>query len=135
MLADTERLKLSISIPLIGDGIIFTGTGDLFAALFLAHSYKNPDLGRALEDTVATLQAVLRNTLSRIPLGEREQSSHRCCTVLIDKLIIINSSFFTENRSPEKVTPRLRELKIVQSKIDIENPQVLLRAKKEVEKF
>lgn len=69
-IADTERLKISISIPLIGNGINFTGTGDLFAALFLAHSYNNTDLTKALENTVATLQAVLKNTFKRIPEGK-----------------------------------------------------------------
>lgn len=106
--SDTERLKISISIPLIGNGIIFTGTGDLFAALFLAHSYNTTDLTKALENTVATLQAVLKNTFNKIP---------------------------EENRNPQKVTSRLRELKIVQSKSDIEYPSIQLYAKKEVEKF
>lgn len=42
----------------------FTGTGDLFAALFLAWMHKsNNDLKDSLEKTIATLQAVLKRTL------------------------------------------------------------------------
>ena len=42
----------------------FTGTGDLTAALFLArmHQTENADLGAALVETVATVQAVLART-------------------------------------------------------------------------
>lgn len=68
-IAETQRTKYTISIPILGNGIRFTGTGDLFAALFLAHSYKTKELGEAFENTVATLQAVLKNTLKRIPEG------------------------------------------------------------------
>lgn len=57
-------------IPIIGDGMAFTGTGDLFTALFLAHSSTKPSLAEALEFTVASLQAVLKNTLKAIsPCG------------------------------------------------------------------
>ncbi|XP_044740537.1 pyridoxal kinase [Chrysoperla carnea] len=42
----------------------FTGTGDVFAALFLAWMYKTENnLKVTLENTIATLQGVLRNTL------------------------------------------------------------------------
>lgn len=61
--------KHTISIPVIGNGIVFTGVGDLFAALFLAHSTTKPNLCEALEFTVATLQSVLSNTLNAIPKG------------------------------------------------------------------
>lgn len=41
----------------------FTGTGDLFAALFLAWSYKTKNnLKLTLEQTIATLQAIVRDT-------------------------------------------------------------------------
>lgn len=60
--------KYTLKMPLIGNGIIFTGVGDLFAALFLAHSSTKPKC-KALELTVATLRSVLRNTLNAIPAG------------------------------------------------------------------
>lgn len=56
-------------MPTIGDGIAFTGVGDLFAAVFLAHSTSKSNLSEALEYTVATLQAVLKNTLKSISLS------------------------------------------------------------------
>lgn len=41
----------------------FTGTGDLFAALFLAWFHKtNSDVKLSLEKTIATLQAIVRDT-------------------------------------------------------------------------
>lgn len=43
--------------------VSFTGTGDLFASLFLSWMYKsNSNLKEALENTVASLQAVLKRT-------------------------------------------------------------------------
>lgn len=56
----TTRLK--IEIPRLNSS--FTGTGDLFAALFLAWMHKSDnDLKQSLEKTVASLQAVLKRTL------------------------------------------------------------------------
>lgn len=65
-----ESVRHTIAIPLIGDGIIFTGVGDLFAATFLANSTLKASLKEALELTIATLQAVLKNTVNAIPIGE-----------------------------------------------------------------
>lgn len=41
----------------------FTGTGDLFSALFLAWMAKTDNLCTTLENTIATLQSVLKRTL------------------------------------------------------------------------
>lgn len=60
------KTRHSIMIPTIGNDIVFTGIGDLFAALFLAHSTTKSTLAEALEYTVATIQAVLKNTLKSI---------------------------------------------------------------------
>lgn len=94
----TPPLRLTMRIPRQGNGVVFTGTGDLFASLFLAHSTLQPDVKAAFERTVATLQAVITNTVDRMPAG----------------LL--------------KVESRHRELKIVQSKCDIERPTVTLSA-------
>lgn len=96
----SEQLKYTVTIPVIGDGIVFTGAGDLFAALFLAHSASKATLREAFELTIATLQSVLKNTLKSIP--ERD-------------------------RNAERVQPQQRELKLIQSKFDIENPKVQLK--------
>lgn len=94
-----DHTRLSITIPKQGNGINFTGTGDLFASLFLAHSTLSHDLKSAFENTIASLQSVIFNTIQRMP----------------PHLI--------------KVEARHRELKIVQSKRELEAPQVKLRAK------
>lgn len=62
----TERFRLAI--PKQGNNIIrFTGTGDLFASLFLAHStLTNYDMGATLERVIASLQAVITKTLSHL---------------------------------------------------------------------
>ncbi|XP_055321635.1 pyridoxal kinase isoform X2 [Sitodiplosis mosellana] len=96
------KSRHTIFIPNIGSDIVFTGVGDLFAALFLAHSTTKPNLSEALEYTVATLQAVLRNTLKALP----------------------------SDLGGKKPTAQQRELKLIQSKTDIENPTVSIRANK-----
>lgn len=96
--------RFALNIPKQGTNISFTGTGDLFASLFLAHSYQIPTtlLPTALERTIATLQAVIKRTIDSMPLdvieGRRKVTSFEC------------------------------ELKLIQSKCDIENPEVKLHA-------
>lgn len=70
----------------------FTGTGDLFASLFLAWMHKERDVQTALDKTIATIQSVLKRTLK-----------------------------YAEEvgRSPQTL-----ELKLIQSKKDIEEPNV-----------
>lgn len=64
-----DEQKITMEIPTIGAGIQFTGAGDLFASLFLAHSATKSSLNAALEITIATMQAVLNNTINAIPEG------------------------------------------------------------------
>lgn len=95
-----EKFKLSIpkQCP-----IHLTGTGDLFAALFMAHSATYPnDLGKALELTIATIQSTIATTLNLMP---QELKTGKV-----------------------SVTAQQRELKIIQSKKHIENPEVKLKA-------
>lgn len=51
---------IKIVIPKIP--AIYTGSGDLFAALLLAHTYLQEDLQIALEKTINTLLEVLQRT-------------------------------------------------------------------------
>ncbi|KAG8278454.1 hypothetical protein J6590_019082 [Homalodisca vitripennis] len=61
-IANGKKSQVTIEIPLLD--ATFTGTGDLFAALFLAWMAKSGGvLKEALEKTVSTLQAVLNRTL------------------------------------------------------------------------
>lgn len=79
----------------------FTGTGDVFAALFLAWFTKtNGNVRQTLEQTVATLQAILKQTLSCYANGETNATD-----------------------SPANI-----ELKLIQSLDDIRNPVVSIPA-------
>lgn len=129
-----EEHQIILEIPVVGDGIQFTGVGDLFASLFLSHTASKSSLNEALEYTIATLQAVLHNTINAIPKGlfisfPLHVLKMSLTLVRSQSIIDLCSIFFqTENRFPDKVTPRQRELKIIQSKRDIENPDVVLRS-------
>lgn len=101
--SSTQRCRMII--PKQGNGIRFTGTGDLFASLFLAHSTLTKfDIYATLEHTIASLQAVIAKTLTFVP---EEVKSGKV-----------------------PVTSAQRELKIVQSKREIEQPVVSLRCSK-----
>lgn len=86
------RKVFKIEIPRLPAS--FTGTGDLFAALILAWMTKLNDLQAALEKTIATLQAVLKRTYL-----------HAIKSVDGDNLTVASL-----------------ELKLIQSKADIEHP-------------
>jgi pyridoxine kinase len=97
--------RYRIDVPRLGGHIHFTGTGDLFAAVFLAHSELcEGNMGMALEKAVNTLQAVIKNTLRHIPEEVRS------------------------GKVP--VTSDQRELKLVQCKQQIESPVIELHAEK-----
>ncbi|GAB0093896.1 Pyridoxal kinase [Sergentomyia squamirostris] len=97
---ESKPRRSTLLMPKIGS-VNFTGTGDLFAALFLAHTNANSNASVALEKTVASLQAIIRNTSNRLP---------------------------PVSQSGEKPGFVHRELRIVQSKKDIEDPEVLIKA-------
>lgn len=101
---DGSLEKYKMTIPKQG-GVHLIGTGDLFAALLLAHTTELPnDLGRAFELTIASVQSVIEVTLNS--LTEEKQSGQ------------------------VKVSAQEKELKLVQSKKHIEAPVVKLRAVK-----
>ncbi|KAH8370192.1 hypothetical protein KR093_002580, partial [Drosophila rubida] len=100
-LSQQDGTRLAMDIPKQGGkNLFFTGTGDLFAALFLAHSHASGDVTEAFEKTIATLQAVIKRTVASLPASQ------------------------------EPVKAWQRELKLVQSKREIEQPEVLLKAKR-----
>lgn len=96
--------KYKLTIPKQAEGIRFTGTGDLFASMFLANSYDCPDFGKALERTNASLQAIIKRTVEHIPKAALARE--------------------------RKALAWERELKLIQSKADIESPKVELFAVK-----
>ncbi|XP_063974512.1 pyridoxal kinase isoform X2 [Diachasmimorpha longicaudata] len=95
---EQDDVIITMDIPKIPTN--YTGSGDLFAALFLAHSYIQRDLKTALERTINTLHSVLLRT-------------HE-----------FRSKFAKEPVQKAK----LKELRLIQSKADIENPPSKLRA-------
>lgn len=75
----------------------FTGSGDLFAALILSWMHKsNNDLKQSLENTIASLHAILERTF--------------------------------ESCKGLEQNARNKELKLLQSKLDIEQPNVIVKA-------
>jgi len=87
-------------MPLIGKA--FVGTGDLFAALLLAWTDRHQEnLKLAMEKVISTMQAIL----TRTQLAAEEEVK--------------------DGKSP---TFSELELRLVQSKRDIENPQMCIEA-------
>lgn len=82
---------------------IFVGTGDLFASCLMAWMHKDQDLKTAFEKTVSTVQSVIKRTLHAA----------------------------NEAAGPgNKPTPAQMELRLIQSKADVENPKITFTAKK-----
>lgn len=83
----------------------FVGSGDVFSALILSWlSRSSFDVSEALEKTVATMQAILSRTTD-----------------------YIKEKGLTPN---QQVPAKIKELRLIQSKVDIESPVVTIKAKK-----
>ncbi|ESO94876.1 hypothetical protein LOTGIDRAFT_144857 [Lottia gigantea] len=95
---DGKKEIYKIEFPLLP--AFFSGTGDLFAASLLAWSQKDQNLKLALEKTVSTVQAVIKRTLNYA------------------------KSLSAENEPSKKQL----ELRIIQSKKDLENPEIIHHA-------
>jgi len=91
-----EKTTVKVLIPKLDAA--FVGTGDLFTALTTAWlSQTDGDLKLSLERTIGTMQAVLGRTLQ-------------------------HAKDTAKTAGLEKPTPSMMELKLIQSKLDIENP-------------
>lgn len=95
---EKDNVLLKVDIPKIP--ATFTGSGDLFAALFLAHLYLQSDMKTTMEKTINSLYSVLLNT-------------YEYSKVYAD----------TEAQHARKI-----ELQLIQSKNNIENPEIRLFA-------
>ncbi|KOC70752.1 Pyridoxal kinase [Habropoda laboriosa] len=93
-----DNKLIKIDIPKIPTN--FTGSGDLFAALFLAHTYLEDNMEAAIEKTVNTLHSVLLKTY---------EYSQAC-------------------QNKDSQFARRIELCLIQSKRFIENPEIRLFA-------
>ncbi|KAE8299444.1 Pyridoxal kinase [Larimichthys crocea] len=93
--------KICMDIPKVD--AVFVGTGDLFAAMLLAWTHHHPkDLKTACEKTVSVMHHVVKRTIT----------------------------YATEMAGPGKrPSPAQLELRMVQSKADIENPAIVVEAK------
>lgn len=99
---DDKQVCFGIEVPHMEAK--FTGSGDLFAALFLAWNSHHPnDLKLTLETVCSTMQSVLKKTLDTYLLKTPE----------------------SKTRPP---TARDIELKLVQSKKEIESPRIAFTA-------
>lgn len=67
-----QRKAVTVKIPKFP--ATFTGTGDLFAALFMAWMSRSGDLQTSIEKTISTLQAVLKRTI--------EHANRKSCSLL-----------------------------------------------------
>ncbi|XP_017276093.1 pyridoxal kinase isoform X2 [Kryptolebias marmoratus] len=93
--------KICLDIPKVD--AVFVGTGDLFAAMLLAWTHHHPnDLKTACEKTVSVMHHVIKRTIT-----------------------YANGVAGPGN----KPSPAQLELRMVQSKADIENPAIVLEAK------
>lgn len=93
-----ERIRMDIHKV----DAVFVGTGDLFAAMLLAWTHKHPNnLKMACEKTVSAMHHVLQRTIksAKAQAGEGQKPS-----------------------------PALLELRMVQSKRDIEDPEIVVQA-------
>ncbi|CAK9832134.1 Pyridoxal kinase [Anthophora retusa] len=93
-----DNKLIKINIPRIPTD--FTGSGDLFAALFLAHTYLEDNMEAAIEKTVNTLHGILLKTY------EHSQAYQN-----------------TESQRARRI-----ELRLIQNKNLIENPEICLLA-------
>lgn len=82
---------------------VFVGTGDLFASCLLAWMHKDNDLKSALEKTISTVQVVIKRTLD----SAREEAG-----------------------KGNKPSMAQMELRLIQSKSDIEMPKITCEAVK-----
>ncbi|XP_041351850.1 pyridoxal kinase-like isoform X2 [Gigantopelta aegis] len=95
----SSKERYKIEIPYLPEK--FVGTGDLFAAAMLAWMHKDKNLKLAFEKTLAVVQAVIKRTVEHAKDAAR-------------------------NGKPS--TPAHMELRLIQSKSDIENPNITYTA-------
>lgn len=120
MISDNTLIK--INIPKLPTN--FTGSGDLFAALFLAHTYLQDNIKDAIEKTVNSLHMVLRKTY------EHSQG------ILFKLFIPVETSknnnvlfrFSLASEDKESQPAKRIELRLIHSKNYIENPEMHLHA-------
>ncbi|XP_070232906.1 pyridoxal kinase isoform X1 [Bos mutus] len=105
---------------------VFVGTGDLFAAMLLAWTHKHPNnLKVACEKTVSAMHHVLQRTIkcAKGRPGGRAGGRQRCG--VLQRTIKCAKAKSGEGVKP---SPAQLELRMVQSKKDIESPEIVVQA-------
>ncbi|KAK7153778.1 hypothetical protein R3I94_007212 [Phoxinus phoxinus] len=100
--ADGTMVTQQIRMDIPRVDAVFVGTGDLFAAMLLAWTHHHPnDLKTACEKTISVMHHVIRRTIT----------------------------YAKEVAGPDrKPSPAQLELRMIQSKADIEDPAIVLNA-------
>jgi hypothetical protein len=128
--ASSPRARFTISIPRLPS--VFTGSGDLTAALLLAHSSALPRaLATACERTMATVQAVCRRTMEYYSGVAAELEAVKAAVTaggagatIAPAHAALMAAAASSSGQMGGVIPCFNELRLVQSKADIEAPAV-----------
>lgn len=98
----------------------------MFAALFLAWFTKTNDVATTLEKTVSTVHAVITRTLNSFKCKRLFKLNYYILTIANSNLNV-NLILDCSGDNNEQLN---LELKLIQSKDDIENPKIFFKSKK-----
>lgn len=119
----TAKARFSIAIPKLPS--VFTGTGDLTAALLLAHMHAHPrGLVTACRKALATVQAVCGRTLKAHDAAVAAIAAAKEGGAGVAPWL--DAAVTSASGQMGAVSPVLNELRLVASKADIEDPTPLL---------
>lgn len=113
---------MKIDIPKIP--ATFIGSGDLFAALFLAHLYLQSNMKITMEKTINSLYGVLLNTYE---YSKGINDIHIMWPIYILVLLLYKYLLIVYADAEVQCAKKI-ELQLIQSKKNIENPEIHLFA-------
>jgi hypothetical protein len=118
----TAHARFTITIPKLSS--VFTGSGDLTAALLLAHSHEHPkSLVSACEKSIATVQAVCKRTIAHYHDSLAALEAAKSAPEGSGNKWIIDAAASSSGQMGA-IIPAFNELRLIQSKADIEAPLV-----------
>lgn len=118
-----DNVLLKMDIPKIP--ATFIGSGDLFAALFLAHLYLQSNMKITMEKTINSLYSVLLNTYE---YSKGINNTYMRRHMYLSIIVIIYKQLLTVYADTEAESVKKMELQLIQSKKNIENPEIQLFA-------
>jgi hypothetical protein len=117
--AAKSHVQFAIPIPKLPT--VFTGTGDLTAALLLAHSHECPGaFATACERALATVHAVCRRTMARYDAAAAALAA--AGSSASDAVTWLAAAAKSSSGQMGTVVPVMGELALIASKGDIEHP-------------